>query len=941
MTYLGEHLNSIPHGEGTLHYENGDVYTGSFQNGERHGYGVYSYQTGRVYQGEWSHNRFHGHGLLILTNGYKFEGRFENGVMSGSMRVTAPNEDEYVGEISDLKFHGRGVFKRKEDNAVYEGSWVNHKSHGFGTFTFFDEAGNVIEQYSGDWVEGRKCGQGTMSSITGKKYTGTWKNDNYHGEGTLNYQNGNTYTGSFSNGNREGYGTLVYSDGRRYEGNWVMNNAEGFGRFTYLSGDVYEGEWKHTRKHGKGRLRYANGDQYEGDWVNGEATGNGIYLFSNGDIFTGSFVDGLPDGQGTLTTRDGTRFSGTWNGLVGWGTVALARPHSVPLCQVKWRRKEDGVIYFVQMEGSNAGKVMKIGEQNVMAGRSPRARASHKKGKKRKAVKHGKTKIRAELAKIEEEMRKIQQENLEENDEVGIEEEPKVKTMKKAKTKQKPLVDLQNPGVDEPVEKKEDQQPPAVDQDQSEPKTLSDVKELKADLPSVSGLHTANDEEQKLQNKAEQSDLVVQDTDNPNQPVNLTELTEQVDNATVHPQGDPKNAKSAEIKEVDPKMEADHKKDTLEVKSENSTTHESSAEDESEEEDSSDDFPIDPDTSSDIDISEESLVVKEKIYRTAKYQLNPSCQIDGRLLRHGKKIGHGGFGDVYLGFFGQRQVAWKQLQSDVEEEGLEEFRREAAIMSHFHHRNVVFFYGYTSPPDIRIVMEYANHGSLHHFIHDLHNKIPLTLLFDIADQAARGLLYLHQQHAIHKDLKPLNMLLTLDPPTNSNPSPTLRVMISDFGLSKLKTHTKTFLPRKGTLAYTAPECFNNDPCNEKVDVFSFGIVMWEILVRDIPFKQLHAQRVISEICEGRRPRLPTIPAHLAPLLQPYQELMVRCWDENPDLRPNMSEVCSILGQLKEMAIQREKDSRAKKQRRQLEREARKQVKMTLPVSVQPITSVPV
>ncbi|KAK2956005.1 putative serine/threonine protein kinase [Blattamonas nauphoetae] len=661
MSYRGDKQQSVPHGKGTLTYENGDVYIGQFYKGSRDGHGTYRYKDGRTYEGEWSRNVFHGNGKLTLTSGKIFEGTFDKGRMVGDVHVSFPNGDDYLGEVLGLKFHGRGVFKRLNDNAMYDGEWRAQKHHGKGTVTYYDASGEIIEQYVGDWVDGLKCGKGVMTCSDGKKYDGSWKNDLFHGEGELTYPNGNIYKGTFSRGRREGKGVLMYVDGRKYDGSWKDNNADGYGSFVYICGDVYEGEWKRTKKHGKGKLTYASGDCYEGDWREGEATGKGTFTFANFDTFTGIFINGLPDGEGTMTTQDGVQFQGIWKGMTGQGTVVFpSHLGKNSLKNAKWRRRESGVMLYMNEEDAN----QRADKERKDKRRKGKGRENH------------------------------------------------------------------------------------------------------------------------------------HDQDN-------------------------------------------------------------------------------------------------KVYETADYRLTEDCQLNPTLLSDGKKIGTGGFGEVFSGKYEDRPVAWKKLLNTVDPEGLKEFYREASLMSQFRHRNVVFFYGYTAPPDMRIVMEFANRGSLHHYIHNVRLKMDMTLLFDFAEQVAAGMAYLHSKRMIHKDLKPLNVLLTEDAPGQ------IRCLISDFGLSKIAKHSQTLVVRKGTMQYTAPECFDVDRCDEKLDVFSFGIMLWEMWTRQPPFAGLSTNQIINQICDGKRPALPRIPPFHKDLLEPFKNLLEQCWAHDPRSRPSMKEAYSIIHQLRE------------------------------------------
>ena len=139
--------------------------------------------------------------------------------------------------------------------------------------------------------------------------------------------------------------------------------------------------------------------------------------------------------------------------------------------------------------------------------------------------------------------------------------------------------------------------------------------------------------------------------------------------------------------------------------------------------------------------------------------MTPALQIDVRLLSGGKRIGSGGFGEVFKGFYTGAEVAWKTLSGEFSSDNMKDFLREAGMMSQCRHPNVIHFYGYTPPPSMRLVMEYANSGTLHAYIHDKRKELGFETVVDFALQIASGMTYLHSKHIIHKDLKPMNVMV--------------------------------------------------------------------------------------------------------------------------------------------------------------------------------------
>ncbi|CAL5200481.1 unnamed protein product [Lathyrus oleraceus] len=192
------------------------------------------------------------------------------------------------------------------------------------------------------------------------------------------------------------------------------------------------------------------------------------------------------------------------------------------------------------------------------------------------------------------------------------------------------------------------------------------------------------------------------------------------------------------------------------------------------------------------------------------------------------KLGQGGYGPVYKGRFpGGQDIAIKRLSS-VSTQGLQEFKNEVVLIAKLQHRNLVRLRGYCIKGDEKILLyEYMSNKSLDSFIFDRTRTVLLDwkLRFDIIIGIARGMLYLHQDsrlRVIHRDLKASNILLDED----------MIPKISDFGLAKIFGGKETEASTErvvGTYGYMAPEYALDGLFSVKSDIFSFGIILLEIL----------------------------------------------------------------------------------------------------------------
>ena len=195
-------------------------------------------------------------------------------------------------------------------------------------------------------------------------------------------------------------------------------------------------------------------------------------------------------------------------------------------------------------------------------------------------------------------------------------------------------------------------------------------------------------------------------------------------------------------------------------------------------------------------------------------------------------IGQGSFGEVYVGTFLGSPCAIKTMLPKLQAQPklVKQFVEEILLMSTLRHPNVVMFLGAcTKVPNLSMVLEFCDHGSLHDFLkreakHGI--KITMSLIFRFALDVARGVYYLHRKcKVVQRDLKARNVLV----------DKSLNAKVADFGLSRVLGETDASLTACGTPAWTAPEIIRNiasgERYTEKVDVYSFGIIMWELVAR--------------------------------------------------------------------------------------------------------------
>ncbi|KAK4255603.1 hypothetical protein QN277_008582 [Acacia crassicarpa] len=254
--------------------------------------------------------------------------------------------------------------------------------------------------------------------------------------------------------------------------------------------------------------------------------------------------------------------------------------------------------------------------------------------------------------------------------------------------------------------------------------------------------------------------------------------------------------------------------------------------------------------------------------------------IDFSEITVGTRVGIGFFGEVFRGVWNGTEVAIKVfLEQDLTAENMEDFCNEISILSRLRHPNVILFLGAcTKPPRLSMVTEYMERGSLYYLIHvsgqkkKLNWQRRLKMLRDIC----RGLMCIHRMKIVHRDLKSANCLVNKH----------WTVKICDFGLSRIMTESNVKdTSSAGTPEWMAPELIRNEPLDEKCDIFSLGVLMWELCTLSRPWEGIPPERVVYAVAnEGSRLDIPE---------GPIGKLIADCWAE-PNERPSCEEILSRL-----------------------------------------------
>nr|XP_019545217.2 uncharacterized protein LOC109415740 [Aedes albopictus] len=273
-----------------------------------------------------------------------------------------------------------------------------------------------------------------------------------------------------------------------------------------------------------------------------------------------------------------------------------------------------------------------------------------------------------------------------------------------------------------------------------------------------------------------------------------------------------------------------------------------------------------------VNLCKPCVQIEKPVTDGLSHRTRDQWEIDRTSLKFVRKLGSGQFGDVWEGLWNNTTpVAIKTLKSGTMDP--KDFLAEAQIMKKLRHNKLIQLYAVcTLEEPIYIITELMKHGSLLEFLQGKGRNLKLPQLIDMAAQIAAGMAYLEQQNYIHRDLAARNVLVG-----DNN-----IVKIADFGLARLikEDEYEARVGARFPIKWTAPEAANYSKFSIKSDVWSFGILLTELVTYGrIPYPGMTNAEVLNQVEHGyRMPQPPNCNVAL-------YEIMLECWNKDPMRRP--------------------------------------------------------
>mmetsp|Transcript_127973 Transcript_127973/g.368717 ORF Transcript_127973/g.368717 Transcript_127973/m.368717 type:complete len:287 (-) Transcript_127973:49-909(-) len=263
--------------------------------------------------------------------------------------------------------------------------------------------------------------------------------------------------------------------------------------------------------------------------------------------------------------------------------------------------------------------------------------------------------------------------------------------------------------------------------------------------------------------------------------------------------------------------------------------------------------------------------------------------IDRTQLVKLEKVGDGRTSDVFRGTYMGVEVAIKEMRefAAMKPKDRTNLAREIDILRRVKHKHLLGFVGIMeNAGKIQVITDFCHGGDVFDLVHNSGLQLAWPQRMVISLDVANAMQYLHSYDPpiIHRDLKSLNLLL-VSPVVSQSDEPFVKV--ADLGQARMVESVINMTVNAGTYHWMAPEVFCEEHYDSKVDVYSFSMVLYELICQAIPFGNLKPQMVGVAVIQGERPDLSVVPDDCPPFLR---EMMTSSWSAAPEDRPDFQSI---------------------------------------------------
>lgn len=632
---------------------------------------------------------------------------------------------------------------------------------------------------------------------------------------------------------------IRYSNGEEYQGEMKDNKRHGFGTYYYFNGDKYEGNWYSNLKHGKGTFFWnKTGEMYEGMFNYNKQEGVGIFYWKNGDRYHGEWKENKRHGKGILYMQNGSKFIGQFKYNEKHGLGELVNRNG----DVLYEEWENGklVRQSDRIDMNQFYHVDYYNECNTNKFEKYLKRKTQKQSEA-KATQMKSKYFPLEMAKMlkSKNMDKIDSLRMIQSTTTIVQEKPDLSQWNNDDVIQwLKKINLEKLAKNARVSGIDGKR--LLDIDGKELKKLleiSDKNELSLLMKNLEVIKNYQKEKIGITHDEIEENAISEEED---------------DEYDLQKQDNKENKNNLSQNQAE----------------KNNTVH--------------------------SDESNTKLV--QELARQSKYfysfinvnGLNYFINFD-EITNDNIKVGQGGFGEVFMGEWQGKKVAIKRLtlKNLGVSDNLNKFINEINITSSLRHPNIVLYMGASINKDnYYMITEYLPKGSLFDIIHT--SKIQLTEKekIKIAFDTAVGIKYLHSRQIVHCDLKSSNVFL--DDHYN--------VKLGDFGLSRFLTQNKDRNKgRIGTPHWMAPEILLGGKYKPSADIFSYGMILWELLTNQIPYHSIDPNEIVNLITNQRK--IVEVPKEGNVALR---KIITHCIQYEVKDRPSLNEILCLLGKVKKM-----------------------------------------